>query len=415
LAFDYDVLIIGAGAAGLAAAQDLSAAGLRFCCLEARDRIGGRILTVHDAATSPPIELGAEFVHGKPTELFDLADSADLHLYQTGGRPVSLTSGGHDTEEDGFLVLEDVANSATEENDETFQAFLDRSQYSPAQKHQASAFVEGFNAARRDVIGTASLAKDQRAADAIDGDRAFRIHEGYEAFIHSLARGVDVRLNSVVEAIAWKPGSATVRISGTDPLRARQVIITVPLSVLQAGAIRFDPAPAAIPEAIHLLRFGDAFRVTFLFDRAFWEDNRETAYAGFLFSDEPLFPVWWTGLPAEPRAITAWSAGPKADALIGLSADDVIARARETLSRLLKTPTLPTHRAWFHDWHADPFARGAYSYVPARALPARRTLAEPLDHTLYFAGEHTDLLGYGGTVHGAIASGRRAAQQIIRS
>jgi monoamine oxidase len=415
LAFDYDVLIIGAGAAGLAAAHDLTAAGLRVCCLEARLRVGGRILTVHDPVTSLPIELGAEFVHGKPTEVFDLADSAGLHLYQTGGRPVSLTSSGHDTEEDGFQVLEDVANSATEQNDETFQAFLDRSNYSPAQKKQAAAFVEGFNAARREVIGTASLAKDQRAADSIDGDRAFRVREGYDAVIHSLSRGVDVRLNSVVEAITWKPGSVAVRISTSDSLRARRVIIAAPLGVLQAGAIRFDPEPAAILDAIHSLRFGDAFRVSFLFDHAFWEDRPDTAHAGFLFSDEPLFPVWWTSLPAEPHAITGWSAGPKADALIGLSTDDVIGRARDTLVRLLKPSALPAHRAWFHDWHADLFARGAYSYVPARALPARRILAEPVEDTLFFAGEHTDLLGYGGTVHGAIASGHRVAQQIIRS
>jgi len=410
----YDVVIIGAGASGLAAAQDLIAAGLRVCCLEARDRVGGRILTAHDAATPLPIELGAEFVHGKPSEIFGLAGRAGIHLYETGGRPVSLVSGGENPEEDGFRILEDLAKSATEENDETFQHFLDRSSYSPAQKQQAAAFVEGFNAARREVIGTAALAKDQRAGDKVEGDRTFRVREGYDALIHSLARGVDVRLNAVVEAIVWKPGSATIRVSAAEPVQARRVIITAPLGVLHAGAIRFDPEPVAALAAARALRVGDAFRVTFLFERAFWDDNPETAHAGFLFSEEPQFPVWWTGRPAEPPAITGWSAGPKADALLGLSADEVIARARETLIRVLKPAALPPHRAWFHDWHADPCARGAYSYVPARALPARRKLAEPVEHTLYFAGEHTDLIGYGGTVHGAIASGRRAAQQIAQ-
>jgi monoamine oxidase len=410
---DYDVIIIGAGAAGLAAAHDLIAAGLRVCCLEARGRIGGRILTVRDPASLLTLELGAEFVHGMPTEVFDLAESAGLHLYETGGRPVNLAGSGHDPAEDGFQILEDIANSATEENDETFQSFLDHSTYSPTQQQQATALVEGFNSARREVIGTASLAKDQRAADAIGGDRAFRVREGYDALVHSLARAVDVRLNSVVEAVMWKAGSATIRVSGADSMYARRALITVPLGVLQAGAIRFDPEPGTALAAARALRFGDAFRVTLLFDRAFWDDNPGTAHAGFMFSDEPLFPVWWTGLPAEPRAITGWSAGPKADALLGLSADDVIARARATLSRILKTAVLPSHRCWFHDWHADQFARGAYSYVPARALPARRALAEPVEETLFFAGEHTDLLGYGGTVHGAIASGRRAAQQIL--
>jgi monoamine oxidase len=99
--------------------------------------------------------------------------------------------------------------------------------------------------------------------------------------------------------------------------------------------------------------------------------------------------------------------------LIGLSHDEVIGRALATLKRIVGVPSMPSHRAWFHDWQADPYSRGAYSYVPAGALPARRALADPVEDTLYFAGEATDLLGYGGTVHGAIASGRRAARQIL--
>jgi monoamine oxidase len=111
--------------------------------------------------------------------------------------------------------------------------------------------------------------------------------------------------------------------------------------------------------------------------------------------------------------ITGWSAGPKADALLGKSKTEVIAAALGSLGRIVGTPSARLEDAWFHDWHADPFARGAYSYVPAGALPARRRLAEPVEDTLYFAGEATDLLGYGGTVHGAIASGNRAAGQIL--
>src|SRR5215471_11652659 len=139
---DCDVVIIGAGAAGLAAARELADAGVRIICLEARDRIGGRILTVADARTPVAEELGAEFVHGKPAEIFDLAERSGLELYQTGGRPVSMMEGGDDPEEDGFAVIEDMARAASEEHDETFQSFLDRSKYSAGQKHAAAAFVE---------------------------------------------------------------------------------------------------------------------------------------------------------------------------------------------------------------------------------------------------------------------------------
>jgi monoamine oxidase len=409
----YDVAIIGAGASGLAAAQQLLQSGLRVCCLEARNRIGGRIYTVHDAPV--PIELGAEFVHGRPAEIVELAERAGLPLCETGGRPVSLveSSGFGSPEEDGFRVLEDLTRLAGEEHDETFQSFLDRSDYSVEQQRQASAFVEGFNAARREVIGVASLAQDQRASDLIEGDRAFRVREGYDALMDVLARGVDIRLDTQVDAIEWRKGEATVWWRKIQALRVRRVLITVPLGVLQSNAIRFEPEPSEALAAARSLRFGDAFRVTFLFDRAFWEERAETEGAGFLFSDEPLFPVWWTGRPAEPRLITGWSAGPKADALLGLSRDAVIARALETLSRIMRMHAPAPRGAWFHDWHADPYSRGAYSYVPAGALPARRKLAQPVADTLFFAGEATDQIGYGGTVHGAIASGRRAAGQIL--
>jgi monoamine oxidase len=411
----YDVLIIGAGAAGLSAAQDLTTTGRRVLCVEARDRVGGRILTTHDAATPFAIEFGAEFVHGGPSQILDLANRAGLHIYETAGRPVSLADNGDSPLADGLDILEDVAETATEDNDETFQQFLDRSTYPDPQKQQAIAFVEGFNAARRNLIGTASLAHDQHAADEIGGDRTFRIREGYDALIAALALNIEVRLDSPVDAIQWRPGAVAVHLTTSDTLHARRVLITVPLGVLHSSAIRFDPEPAESLAAARTLCFGDAFRVTFLFDHPFWDDSPTTRDAGFLFSDEPLFPVWWTGRPLEPCVITGWSAGPKADPLLGIGADAVIESARTTLARTLRRPQLPPHGAFFHDWHADPYSRGAYSYVPAGGLPARRKLAEPVADTMYFAGEATDLLGYGGTVHGAIASGKRAAQQILAS
>ena len=410
----HDVLIIGAGAAGLAAAQELTTAGRRVLCVEARDRIGGRILTAHDSTTPLAIELGAEFVHGRPSEILSLADRAALDIHETAGRPVSLVDGGENPEDDGSDIMEDLAKQTSEDRDQTFQQFVHQSSYPEEQKRQATAFVEGFNAARANLISIAALAKDQRAGDAIDGDRTFRIREGYDALIAALARGVEVRLSSPVSAIQWKPGNVSVRLNG-ETLRARRGLITVPLGVLQAGAIRFDPEPAEALAAARTLCFGDAFRVTFLFNHPFWDDSPTTRDAGFLFSDEPVFPVWWTGRPIEPCAITGWSAGPKADPLLGIGADAVIDHARTTLSRILRCPKLPPHRAFFHDWHADPYSRGAYSYVPVGGLPARRKLAEPVADTMYFAGEATDLLGYGGTVHGAIASGKRAAQQILAS
>ncbi len=232
-----------------------------------------------------------------------------------------------------------------------------------------------------------------------------------------------LQLNSVVQSVQWEPGSASVHVrSAIDnwrgTLRASKVLITVPLGVLQAapdpdGAIHFDPEPHHIVEAARALSYGQAIRITLRFDHAFWTSNKELAAFGFILSDEPLFPTWWSYLPIEAPILTAWSAGPKADALLGKSKQAIVAEALASLNRISRAQPSRVESAYFHDWHGDPFSRGAYSYVPAGALSARKTLAEPVADTLYFAGEATDLNGYSGTVHGAILSANRAVQQIL--
>ena len=403
---DPDVIVIGAGAAGLACIQRLRKAGVRVACLEARQRIGGRICTIHEGF---PVEFGAEFVHGRAPQILELTQ-----VEECGGRMIRVWGGRvtEDDEAEGGPVLEDVKRAGSAGPDESLQQFLDRSSYSEEHRQEATGFAEGFNAARKEELSVASLAKDMIAGDQIDGDRTFRVRGGYEVLLRALGEP-DVRLGAVVESVIWRQGDCRVRLAGGEELRAPRVVVTVPLGVLQAGAIRFDPEPAGILEAARALRFGQAFRVTLRFERAFWEDAAGFRDAGFIITDEPVFPVWWTRSPSREPVLTGWSAGPKGDALIGLPADEVTAQALSALQRIVGRKTPEITGKWFHDWHADPFARGAYSWVPAGALPSREVLARPVEQTLYFAGEATDLAGYGGTVHGALESGYRAARQIL--
>lgn len=433
-----DFLIVGAGAAGLAALGELDRAGCQALCLEARDRIGGRILTIRDPLCPIPIELGAEFVHGCPPEIWRIIRAGRLTACDCAGRAVHLNEGkpkrGGDAWEQVERVIDDMSKAANQGEDRPFADFLAQSSYSEDAKRLAASYVEGFNAARQEIIGIASLAEEARAADQIGGDRSFRILNGYDSATGYLLNGIEdigtkLRLNSIVERIEWKPGDATVRVRSPltgeiERVRTRRVIFTVPLGVLQLTpdtpeSIRFDPEPFETLTAARALCFGQVMRVVLRFREAFWESNREIFDAGFLFSDERLFPTWWTPLPVRLPVITGWSAGPHADELLGQTRSTVISEAiaslaritgfnRERLSDLLEA-------AYLHDWHGDPFARGAYSYVPAGALAARKKLAEPVGETLYFAGEATSLDGHGGTVHGAIGSGKRVARQCIAS
>jgi monoamine oxidase len=430
---DFDVVIVGAGAAGLAAMRDLDCAGKRVLCLEARDRIGGRIATVHDARSPIPIELGAEFVHGKPPEIVDIVDSAPLTLYKSTENAVHIHGGKPLKHEDAWLQVDEVFRRlervVESGREESFAQFLAGTDYPRAAKDLATSYVEGFNAARSDLVSIQSLVKDQKAADEIDGDSAFRLMNGYDAVSRWLADGVSdldekLKLNSEVRSVRWSEGSVRVEfgssLSGAvQEVNAKHVVITVPLGVLERSSIRFDPEPADALHAAAQLCFGQVVRVILRFREAVWEQKRELRKAGFLLSNEKRFPTWWTALPVRARSITGWSAGPHADELLEMPRTEVIQRALGDLSRIIGVAEVKLaadlDAVFLHDWHDDVYAGGAYSYVPAGAMGAREAMATPVSGTLYFAGEATETNGHSATVHGAIASGRRAAKQILES
>lgn len=428
---ERDVLIIGAGVAGLAAWSALSQTGLTVACVEARDRIGGRILTIHDPFSPLPVELGPEFVHGRPPETWNIIQEGKLLVYDCAEDAVHMDAGQVEDAADSWeqvdQITEDMKRIAAEGKDPTFLQFIERSAYSEKAKRWATSYVEGFNAAHKEIIGVASLASDAQAADAIDGDRNFRIANGYHSipdYLHSSVKGMNshLQLNTIAETINWKAGLAAVRVRSaitgvTQTIQARRLIITIPLGVL--GQMPFDPEPRDILAAVAALRFGQVMRVVFRFTHSWWEERDDLADAEFWFSQELYFPTWWTALPVRAPILTGWSAGPHADKLLGLPKQEIINHALIDLSRLsghdlenLKTSLQAAH---FHNWHDDPFARGAYSYVPSGALHHREMLARPVENTLFFAGEATELNGHSATVHGAIATGYRAAQQVIQS
>jgi monoamine oxidase len=206
----------------------------------------------------------------------------------------------------------------------------------------------------------------------------------------------------------------------------------VPLGVLQAippsaGAIRFEPPISAKHAAMAHLAMGDVVRVVFRFRRRWWADAprvpRLRAHAldllGFLHTPDATFPTWWSAYPDTAPVLVAWCGGPAARQLSGLATRDVTTRALGGLASAIGLPFHRVHRevaqVWTHDWMNDPFARGVYSYQLVGGVDAPRDLARPIDGTLFFAGEATDTSGSTGTVHGAIASGTRAATQVLRT
>jgi monoamine oxidase len=417
---DVDVVVIGAGVAGLAAARELRRAGLGVRVLEARSRLGGRVHTVRRGAGSLPVELGAEFVHGRPDTLLDVARSAGLSLVETAGEQGCLR-GGALSACDNWALIAQVASRFAEVGDRvrSFDDFAREREWGEEIEY-ARAYVEGFHAARSDRIGVRYLAEAQKRADGEDGQLAFRIPDGYDRVVAWLADGLDdgttIRRGVVVREIRWEPGR--VRVDGA--VSARFAVVTLPLGVLKArpeepGGVRFAPDPPHVRAAVDALEMGHVVRVVFRFRERFWE--RAAADLGFLFAPGESFPVWWTHNPAADATLTAWVGGPWAERLSGAGENEVIERAIGTLVKAFGAERdrirglVEAH--FTHDWSADPFARGGYSYVPVGALGAREALATPVENTLFFAGEAVTPGDQTGTVHGAIESGRRAAAAII--
>jgi monoamine oxidase len=411
-----DVVIVGAGVAGLTAARKIAEAGLNAVLLEARDRVGGRIHTVRPTTTDLPVELGAEFIHGRPPELLDLIREAGLTLFERGGEFVCFEDGklGDCSFDDAFRILDDLPAAP----DMSFTEFLALKQFPEHMAARVKRYVEGFNAADANLIGTAALLKQQQAEEAIEGDRSFQIKEGYDRLpAHILDRflagGGKLHLNTAARRIDWKPGE--VRVETSDPampqIRATRIVIALPLGVLQSGTVPISPNPAAARDAISKMAMGTATRITLRFRERFWEVSAPNL--SFLFAQEETPATWWTATPDPSPAITGWIGGPRALCeQTGVALKD---QALESLEKVFGRNDLASLLLSFHthDWQADPLSRGAYSYAPRGALHASDDLTIPVESTLYFAGEHTDVTGHWGTVHAALRSGLRAAGQIL--
>jgi monoamine oxidase len=442
----HDVIVIGAGAAGLSAAARLASAGQRVTILEARDRIGGRMFTVHDPNCDAAVELGAEFIHGRPPEIWNLLQRHHLKAKEVTGESWCVQAGQVtpcDFFSDVGRILEKLSDHGP---DRSFLQFLDdccgkEDQRLEAAKKWAIGYVMGFNAADPARVGVRWLLKGMRAEAKIGGDHIFHVQGGYAALVDILHRqitdaGVTLHKRAPVEAVTWRKGNATIHVRTKSHARTftgSRVLITVPLGVLQArpgskGAVRFHPElPGWKHDAIRNVMMGKVIRVTLRFAERFWEslpknrdnNSRTMGRMSFLFSQDDCFPTWWT--PASQRLpfLTGWAPFRSAERLSGKSSAFVIDQSLKALNRLLGISRRELERmlesAYSHDWQSDPFSRGAYSYGKVGGAGAVEALAKPVMDTLFFAGEATDPSGQNGTVHAAIASGHRAAHEMMKA
>lgn len=432
---DSEIIVIGAGAAGLAAAAELAANGRAVRVLEGRDRIGGRILTRRDPGVPVPIELGAEFIHGKSPSVMrwlERANEAYTDASQTRWRS---TKGKLVPAENLFEEMKrGLSRIQRPKKDLPFAEFLDKAasrRLSAASRAFARMLAEGFDAADATRVSTFEILSEWSGNSAADAP-TFRPVNGYSTLVDAMARSVSaeqvsLQLNTIVQEIQWQRGGVCIRgtrLGAPFEIESTRAIITLPLGVLQLppqmpGGVLFKPALTAKQAALGQLASGPVIKVVLRFCTAFWEELDHGRYRDGAFFQAPsrVFPTFWTSLPVRSATLIAWTAGPNATRLAGMPEQEIVNTAIECLESVFGRRARVREQlvcSYMHDWQADTFACGAYSYVIAGGGGARKALSRPMLGTLFFAGEATND-EESATVSGALQSGTRAAQEVLRA
>jgi len=425
-----DILIIGAGAAGLMAAYKLSAKYKNVIVLEARDRIGGRIHTIKSSMGDKIVELGAEFVHGDLPVTLNLLKEAGIAYGQAGGTMVRYKDGRF-TKDDHFIEGWELLIKKLDELTEDITLYEFLQQYFHDDKYKALrdlviGFVSGYDTADQHLASCFALRKEWESED--DGAQ-HRIDVGYCTMMDYMAdkfqsNGGKIHFSSIVKQIDWKAGDVKV-ITGNGVLySAEKLAIALPLGVLQAdkkerAAVTFHPAIQEQSRAINDIGFGAIVKILLEFDAPFWEqydDNLKDM--AFLFSDEEI-PTWWTQAPNHSSLLTGWLGGPPAADKKDMTEEELLQIALTSLSHIFKLGVDELKArllAWnVVNWTTDPFTLGSYSYDTVPSHAAKAVLNKPVENTLFFAGEYLYEGAAMGTVEAALSSGETVAKVILEA
>jgi monoamine oxidase len=389
---NYDVAIIGAGAAGLAAAQELCWSGLRVAMVEARSRIGGRIYTLHPTELLYPIELGAEFIQGTPPATWEALSHSGLTAYEVT---------------DQHWHFDETRKGTRLHKVEDFWEKLDR-----------RLKFTNFHT---------------------EHESLYRISQGHDRLLHQIwnktaSVACSVLLNYPVKEIRWNAGEVELTQEDLkegredrkhESIFAEQVIVTIPVGVLGlppgiSGHVKFSPELRDKDSAIGQLAVSPVTKIILHLNQVLWE---ELGLKNFNFihtsPENSAFPTWWNPAPVQVPILTGWASGSAADTLSHRTEEEILELAYHSLARIFSVPKATIMRgiehSYSYDWQADPFSRGAYSFSKVGGQSASQFLSEPVADTLFFAGEATQVGLAAGTVDGAIRTGRRAAKQVLNA
>lgn len=437
-----EVVVVGAGMAGLACAERLAKASVDFVVLEAANRIGGRVLTDHSVAEGRPLEIGALMIHGKHACTHRWVEECGLHArpiptftrarWWRDGRyarypwmllPFHPTFGPRAFYQAVYSLPKRMIRFAGP--DVSLAEWLDREGALPGAREIVTLLQAHAAAAEPDEVGVMGPAYEAALAEEEFGYNNFQLVEGYSELLsrRSASLRARIRLGTRVTAIRRFSFGARVEAVTADrepvpEIRAKRVVVTLPLGVLKAGAVAFEPPlPEEKRRAIESIAFGDAMVLQMrlkggnLLERlgdfsTLWGQTPSTFHRPYVAAKDP------------PPTLGAFVTGREARERSAMSDADLLQATLTELETILPSGIRvgEVEAVAVGRWPTDPLVRGGYTFLPPNATVAHRgDLAAPVDGVLFFAGEATHTQGEPATVHGAIETGYRAADEALAS
>ncbi|HLO87116.1 MAG TPA: FAD-dependent oxidoreductase [Nostocaceae cyanobacterium] len=426
---DADVIVVGAGIAGIEAARVLQSQGYKVVVLEGRDRIGGRIWTSR-TLQNIPLDLGASWIQGtRNNPLVEITRQFKIKTLPTDYD--SLTqyhSNGEEFTEKESQQLDEYFTELMGELEKKREQMQEKNQKDISLQAAIDKVLAKIELDKQELIGLNysinTTIEHEYAADSddlslynFDQDKELKggsvlFPGGYSQIPNKLAENLTIRLEHIVKRIEYSNGSVKV-ITNKGTFTADKAVITLPLGILKTGTVEFYPAlPTRKQTAINKLGMGVLNKVYLRFSKVFWDKNSDML--GYLSQNkgewcEFLNIYKYTKQPI----LLCFNAGSYGEKLETLTDTKIIQSAMKVL-RTIYGENIPNPEDWLITrWGADQFTKGSYSYLPVGASNAdREALAEPVANKLFFAGEATSK-DYPATVHGALLSGKQAAKQII--
>jgi monoamine oxidase len=435
------VIVIGAGATGLMAARELSAAGFEVTILEAAAQPGGRMHTILQPGFTGPVEGGAEFIHGELEWSLRLAKEAGIPLHPVRSDMTQVRKGKwthNDTMTEGWDRL--MKKMAALQEDEPIARFL--ATEFPEEKYtglrnSVRGFAEGYDLADMDRASTKALYKEwSHEGD----DEEYRLEGGYRQLTsyltgQCLAGGCVLHLSTPVTHIHWQQGRVELTAATGHRFTGDRLLITVPLGVLQtelpssatpsppghpsgssAPALQFFPPIPAHLQAARQLGYGSVIKILLEFKAPFWNKKKKPGRTLFLLSDEKI-PTWWTQADDTGTLLTGWLTGENMRIFQGQNTEQRMDACLSAVASIFSVDKSFLQQqltaSLILDWSTAPYISGGYSFETVGSAEARAVLSQPVSETLYFAGEALYEGNAPATVEAALCSGHIVAQKII--